>query len=101
MDELAHLQKWYFSQCNGDWENGAGVRICTLDNPGWSIDIDLSDTDLEGKSFNITEKGVGKESVEGDRDWYSCKVDNNIFIGRCGPLNLATVLRIFLDWANG
>ena len=29
------LQKWYKSQCNGDWEHSFGIKIETLDNPGW------------------------------------------------------------------
>jgi hypothetical protein len=41
---LSILENWYSPQCNGHWEHGFGVRISTIDNPGWSADIDLHDT---------------------------------------------------------
>ncbi len=34
---LSRLQRWYSAQCDGDWEHGLGVRIETLDNPGWMV----------------------------------------------------------------
>ncbi len=45
-DVLAELQRWYLAQCNDDWEHSYGVTIETLDNPGWSVHIDLADTAL-------------------------------------------------------
>ena len=38
------LQSWYEKQCNSDWEHNYGIKIETLDNPGWSITVDLVDT---------------------------------------------------------
>ncbi|MFE2849501.1 Imm53 family immunity protein, partial [Streptomyces scopuliridis] len=32
---LDWLQNWYTQQCDGDWEHEWGVKIATLDNPGW------------------------------------------------------------------
>ena len=46
MTTLARLQRWYASQCDGDWEHHSDVEIGTLDNPGWSVDIDLADAAL-------------------------------------------------------
>ena len=37
---LLRLQRWYVSRCDGEWEHGMGVRIETLDNPGWQVVID-------------------------------------------------------------
>ncbi len=51
MSVLADLRKWYESQCNEDWEHQYGVTIGTLDNPGWTVTIDLVNTDLEGREF--------------------------------------------------
>ncbi len=51
MDELTWIQNWYAEQCNGDWEHCYGITIENLDNPGWKVDIPLTDTDLEEKSF--------------------------------------------------
>jgi hypothetical protein len=47
MDPLIFLQDWYASQCDGDWEHGYGVHIGTLDNPGWTLTVDLTYTDWE------------------------------------------------------
>jgi hypothetical protein len=41
---LERLQRWYLGECNGDWEHSYGVRIDTLDNPGWIVTIDLHET---------------------------------------------------------
>jgi len=98
MNELEQLQQWYFSQCDGDWEHEFSITINTLDNPGWRIEIDLDGTDLEQKSFSVLEKGTGKESVMDSTDWFHCKVENQKFMGACGPFHLTTVLEIFLNW---
>jgi hypothetical protein len=98
MDEIVQIQNWYLGQCNGDWEHEYGVQIGTLDNPGWAVEIDLIETELETKPFKSVEKSIGAESIADDQDWYSCKVENKKFIGHCGPLHLKTVLMIFLDW---
>ncbi|OAX48412.1 hypothetical protein gpAD87_09590 [Paenibacillus sp. AD87] len=44
MNTLKWLQNWYLENCNGDWEHSYGVKIDTVDNPGWSVEIDLTDT---------------------------------------------------------
>jgi hypothetical protein len=41
---LPRLQRWYHSQSDGTWEHASGVRIETLDNPGWSLKVDLRGT---------------------------------------------------------
>ncbi|MEW1657997.1 Imm53 family immunity protein [Streptomyces sp. NPDC093707] len=40
LDPLSSLTAWYTSQCDGDREHEYGIRIETLDNPGWSVEID-------------------------------------------------------------
>ena len=98
MNELAELQDWYLSQCNGDWEHGFGVTIGTFDNPGWHLEINLRDTALENKPFPTIEKGTGADSIDDDPDWFICRIKDGKFDSVCGPKHLATVLRIFLDW---
>jgi hypothetical protein len=92
--ELEALQHWYESQCDGDWEHEFGVKIGTLDNPGWMVDIDLEGTSLEDRAFPPI------NDVEPERDWISCDVRENTFRGRGGPLMLGRILRVFLDWAH-
>lgn len=100
MDLIKRLQKWYISECNGDWEHTYGVQIGTLDNPGWIVDINLNDTALENVPFSPVKYGVGAESIEDDGDWLSCEVDNKVFKGRGGPEKLDEILKIFLDWTE-
>lgn len=92
--ELNWLNEWYKFNCNGDWEHGYGIKIETLDNPGWSIDINLYDTELEGQVFEniVIDKG--------EDDWYFCKVENNIFKGQGDPNKLMKILEIFVTWAE-
>ena len=38
-NNLIWLLSWYHSQCDGDWEHGNGVKIGTIDNPGWFFKV--------------------------------------------------------------
>jgi hypothetical protein len=100
MNPLARLQEWYLSQCNEDWEHTYGVAIGTLDNPGWSFDVDLTETDLDGRTFAPVEYGIGADSVEGDQNWISCQVVSNKFTARGGPRKLDEMILTFVEWAN-
>ena len=51
MDLIKWIEEWYLSNCNNDWEHCYGVKIDNIDNPGWTINIDLIDTPLENKDF--------------------------------------------------
>ena len=51
MELLKRLQNWYKMHCDGDWEHSYGVIIDTLDNPGWKLSVDLTDTLLEDAEF--------------------------------------------------
>lgn len=88
------IQHWYRTQCDGDWEHRFGIVIETLDNPGWSVRIDLTGTALEGVAYTQIEE-FGSEL-----DWISCKVRRGQWQGHCGPLLLGRVLEEFLDWAR-
>jgi hypothetical protein len=93
-NDFLWLLKWYYNHCNGDWEHGQGIHIDSIDNPGWSISINLEDTELQTKKFQTIEKECA------EHDWFICFIKNNKFEGRCGPLNLPEVLQIFRNWAE-
>jgi len=95
VDLLTQLQRWYASQCNGEWEHTYGIAIATLDNPGWSLKVDLSDTYLFNRAFH----DICVESADGT-DWYVCRVVNHTFEGACGPNDLSQVIAVFLNWAD-
>ena len=96
MNELQRLQDWYRSQCNGDWEHSFGVKIDTLDNPGWMIKIDLNETELQRKHYEPLSRG----DSDADADWIVCKVESGQFVGYGGANNLDEVIRTFLTWAR-
>jgi len=82
------------AQCDGEWEHGFGVSITTIDNPGWSLDIDLSGTDLESEEFETVQRS------EHDADWVFCKRTATKFQGHGGPLMLDAIITIFVNWAD-
>ena len=95
MDIIKKIQDWYKSNCNGDWEYDWGVKIGTIDNPGWSVEINLNATILESKRFKEVKYNYKKED-----DWYRCWIENKAWRGVGSPQHLETILKIFLDWAR-
>ena len=91
---LKQLSEWYSAQCNGDWEHQYGIRIDTLDNPGWSVSVELTGTALIGRPF----KEVSTERTEAD--WLRCRVVGDKFEAFGGATNLEEMLRIFVEWAS-
>ncbi|MGZ3763020.1 MAG: Imm53 family immunity protein [Mucilaginibacter sp.] len=66
-NSLQFLQDWYASNCDRDWEHSFGIKIETLDNPGWAITIDLEATKWEDLKFS--------ENVElSEDDWFNIDV---------------------------
>lgn len=95
---LPRLQRWYLSQCDGEWEHGFGVKIGTLDNPGWSFEVDLESTNLAGRVFTPIKRGL--DVLESDDNWFTCHVEDEKFRGYGGPEKLAELIAIFLQWAE-
>lgn len=85
------LQNWYKSQCNGDREHTYGIKITTLDNPGWKITIDLNETPYEILSID---SGL----IERDEnDWIHYKTENSKFIASGDLDKLDFLIGIFRD----
>jgi len=94
MTTIDWLQNWYAAQADGEWEHEYGLRIDTLDNPGWSLEIDLKGTSLEAQPF---------EELRVDRsnsDWIHCRLEDGQFRGWGGPLNLSELVEAFREWAD-
>ena len=94
MNTIKEIENWYQSQTNGDWEHQYGIEIGTLDNPGWSIKIDLVDTALQSKAFQRV------ETNRSEIDWFQCWVKDTVFEAACGAKNLEEVLKIFIEWSK-
>ncbi len=92
MDTINWLQDWYKQNCDGDWEHSYGINIYTLDNPGWSVNIELTDTNLEFKNFETIQIYIN------ENNWINCKVTNGKFIGGGDSDKLETILKIFKEW---
>lgn len=88
------LRAWYVAQCDGDGEHGAGISIGTLDNPGWSVEVNLTDTNLDGVDYPRSEVHRSED------DWCVTWVDQGNFKAACGPTNLAEALHAFRTWAT-
>ncbi|WP_420596550.1 immunity 53 family protein [Deinococcus sp.] len=91
---LEWLQGWYYAMCDGDWEHQSGPKISTVDNPGWTLKVNLLRTGLEAIDFE-------KLVIERDEhNWIHCKVSEGHFYGYGGPLNLGELINVFRDWAQ-
>ena len=87
---IQRIQDWYKNNCDSNWEHNFGFKIETLDNPGWSVEIDLEDTSLEEGKFY-------KKIENGENDWLIIKTENKQFIGMGDPYKLNEIFRTFLD----
>jgi len=100
MTSLEALQAWYLSQCNEDWEHTYGIDIGTLDNPGWSLTIDLTGTSLQGKAYPAYSYGIDERSEPTSQDWLTSKVEKGKFVCHGGPRKLEEMINVFLSWAR-
>jgi Immunity protein 53 len=91
---LSVLSHWYAHQCDGDWEHEYGISIQTIDNPGWSLSIDLHRTPLSDSPF--ADIAIERSAD----DWVCCRIEAEIFKGFGGPANLEELITLFLDWAD-
>jgi hypothetical protein len=91
---IAALQRWYGEQCDGEWEHAYGIKIETLDNPGWQMTISLTGTALSGRRFDRI------ETHRSDTDWLVCWVAEDRFEAAAGASNLDEAVTVFLGWAT-
>jgi hypothetical protein len=91
---LDFLTAWFAQQCDGDWEHDLGIRIETLDNPGWALDIRIGDTELEGVSAEWHKNEASEDT------WLYWRSTGDMFEARCGPKDLARALAAFQMFAS-
>ena len=61
------LQDWTKSQIDGDWEHELGISISMLDNPGWILRADVSNSG----DFLKETKPLGRDN---DVDWIDFEI---------------------------
>ncbi|EKB58756.1 immunity 53 family protein [Bergeyella zoohelcum] len=89
MEIIKWIENWYVSQCDGDWEHSYGIIIETIDNPGWSITIDLLETSIEKLfiEYSLTELS--------ENNWYGYSVNQGQFKAVGDPTKLFFLLNLF------
>lgn len=92
---LDWLMAWYRSRCDGDWEHQHGVRIGTIDNPGWSLDVDIAETVHAGTS--MPQKLIERS----ENDWIFAEVKDDVFRARGGTGNLSEMINLFASFIEG
>jgi hypothetical protein len=88
---ISLLERWYSARCNGTWEHGYGVKIDTIDNPGWTVRIGLHGTAKQNSKL---------ERVKLDRtedNWIHYRTEKSEFHIRCGARNLSEAIQLFVD----
>ena len=94
-DLIKELEAWYHEQCDGDREHGSGVRVETLDNPGWHLQVNLEGTALESIPF-----AEQKVDCEHESNWIICARQGNTFDAAGGPRRLGDMIGVFLAWVK-
>ncbi len=92
--EFLWLLKWYKNQCDIHTRIVDMIKIDTIDNPGWALEINLQNTLLKDQIF----KKVKIDRTEDN--WIFCCFRNYIFEAACGSLNLIECLANFREWAT-
>jgi len=94
MDAVSELCMWYERQSVNDWQEDSGITISSLDNPGWSLKVDLKGTDLQHKDFR--EMRIDKS----EHDWLFARRTEYMFEAFGGPGNLNALIATFVDWTQ-
>ncbi len=91
MEILQWIQHWFKENCDGDWERGDGIQITTLDNPGWEVEIDISNTSIA----NINIEWILNENSA--QDWYGVKIESQKFTASGDSGKLKFLLELFKE----
>jgi len=74
------------------WRSGTKItalKIGTLDNPGWSLRIDLEGTPLRGETFQEHQTEWSND------DWIVARKNFDVFEASGGPVNLNGMIEDF------
>lgn len=93
MNNFLWLEQWFHEQCNGAWEHAVGIRIETLDNPGWHVRIALQGTPYDGLP-----NAEIKRMQQNEEEWMTCRIVAGTFDGTGGPLMLGPIIQTFRNW---
>lgn len=97
---LPRLERWYAARCDGAWEHDWGIKIETLDNPGWLVRIDLTGTPWAGRVYPTRKEGIDEAGRPVAPSWIHCFTQDGLFLGAGDTSKLPTLLGLFLDWVE-
>lgn len=92
MNNIVWLEEWYKYNCDGWWEHSYGIEIETLDNPGWHVKIDISETDYA----DLKPKELSQYIA--NNNWIKCSINNGVFNGFGDCMKLAMIIQTFKKW---
>ena len=100
MDLLDWLERWYQSQCDGEWEHDCGFSIETLDNPGWLVQANLRGVGPDAMATDRVLAAAGeppsdKNGNQGGPIWMTCEIKAGKFVGAGDPTQLRAILAQF------
>lgn len=87
------MQRWYYDQCDEDWEHSERFIIKTTEN-GWHFSFFLEDTPCQNKLFDPI------EVKKSEHDWYKCFLSQHRFEGIGGAFNLIDIINVFRNWVE-
>jgi len=91
MDILDWIQDWFRENCDGDWEHGEVIQITTIDNPGWEVEIDISNTSIASMELDWILNETSKQ------DWYGVKIADQKFTAAGDTGKLKFLLGLFKE----
>ncbi|MBJ7535562.1 immunity 53 family protein [Rhodomicrobium vannielii ATCC 17100] len=91
---ISDLSEWYSAHCDGEWEEARGIKIDTLDNPGWSLKVDLAGTSIAERAF------APVKLERSETDWIQARKNGQTLEAFGGPRNLEEMIQLFLAWAS-
>ncbi|MEH6745301.1 MAG: immunity 53 family protein [Maribacter arcticus] len=91
MEILDWIQDWFKNNCDGNWEHGEVIQITTIDNPGWEVEIDISNTSIATMNLEWILNEKSKD------DWYGVKIMNQKFIAAGDAGKLKFLLGLFKE----
>jgi hypothetical protein len=99
-DALSRLSRWFAAHCDGEREHHHGLSITSTDNPGWWMKVDLTATELAGRSFGPVSEGIGPNRHPAAERWIDCHLMGHEWHGAGDETRLKEIVEIFLDWAE-
>jgi hypothetical protein len=88
-EEIQWLSEWFSSHCDGDWEHESGVRLETLDNPGWRLRVDIVGTGVDGRVLPRSKVDLGAGR------WLWTSADGESFEASCDARSLRELVAAF------